>query len=165
MCYTPHSTRRRSSAPKGSYFHPTAYEACEREDENHDDDDDPGAVTSAMETPELTSDSSTPPSDSDYSDGWSSPPKGLQSPLVASASSSSLSFLSGPAMSLIHAQSSLDEYPMDMRVKLTPPAPRSAMKERQADKKQRKTGKVAGSLRMGVTFLDDSSLDGCLGGF
>ncbi|KDQ31553.1 hypothetical protein PLEOSDRAFT_156213 [Pleurotus ostreatus PC15] len=170
MCYTPHSTRRRSSAPKGSYFHPTAYEACEREDESHDDDDDPSAVISALETPELTSDSSTPSSDSDYSDGWSSPPEELQSPLVAiaSASSSSLSYLSGPAMSLIHAQSSMGEYPTDMRVKLTPPAPRSAMKlegGRQADKKPRKRAKVAGSLRIGHTFSDDSSLDGCLGGF
>ncbi|KAF4604509.1 hypothetical protein EYR40_003283 [Pleurotus pulmonarius] len=170
MCYTPHSTRRRSSAPKGSYFHPTAYEACEREDEHYDDVDDGSAEALAMETPELTSDSSTPPSDSDYSDGWASPLKESQSPLVAvsSASSSPLSFLSGPAMSLIHAQSSMEEYSMDMRRKLTPPAPRSTMKVeggRQADKKPRKRGKPAGPLRIGVTFAEDSSLDGCLGGF
>lgn len=150
---SPDSMHHAPRKPKGSYFHPCAYEACEPEQVYNLHSPVP------IEVPHLIPDtsSSSSCSESDDSDGYGSPQLAspLPHPYSRFPSPRNTPFLPIPAT---HSKKEIDHALSFL------PHPPSPVKDRPR-LKRRKTPSSSVQTLHGQNHFREPSLDGCLGGF
>ncbi|ESK92388.1 hypothetical protein Moror_4565 [Moniliophthora roreri MCA 2997] len=149
VCGSPDSIHHAPRKPKGSYFHPHAYEACEREQ--------PFDSPVPIELPQLIHDtpSSSSSSESDDSDGYGSPnlPSPLPHPRFASRNTSF------PPIPAIHTREETDHALSFL------PHPPSQVKDRPRLNRRKTPSSSIQIIKSRENHFREPSLDGCLGGF